>query len=86
MEQDSGLTKAVIAMRQGLSRARVTQLMNLLELPKQIQKDLQRPPAPLDIHSFSERCLRQILACDDLESQLSKWQEMIRKAQILVQQ
>ena len=41
MERDSGITKAKIAAREGISRARVTQLMNLLELPEEIQKDLQ---------------------------------------------
>ena len=84
MECDSGITKARIAAREGLSRARVTQLMNLLELPEEIQKDLQNPPAPLDIHSFGERRLRQIVACGDREAQLCRWQEMVRECQILV--
>ena len=52
--------------------------MNLLELPKEIQEDLQKPPAPLEIFSFSERRLRQILACGNEESQMSRWGELIR--------
>ena len=33
----------------------VAQVMNLLQLPAEIQAGLLRPPAPLKIHSFSER-------------------------------
>lgn len=84
IERDTSITKSKIAAREGLSRARVTQLMNLLELPEEIQKDLQNPTAPLDIHSFGERRLRQIVACGDRETQLHRWQELIRECQILV--
>ena len=84
MEHDFEITQAKIAAREGLSRARVTQLMNLLELPEEIQRDLQTPPAPLEIYSFSERCLRQIVACGNRELQLRRWRELVRECQILV--
>jgi hypothetical protein len=84
MSRDSGITKAKIATREGISRARVTQLLNLLKLPEEIQEDLKHPPVPLEIFSFSERCLRQIVACGDRESQLRTWQELVRECQILV--
>ena len=84
MDHDSGITKAKIAVREGISRARVTQLMNLLELPEEIQRDLRTPPAPLEIYSFSERRLRQLLTCGNRESQLRRWQELVRECQILV--
>jgi hypothetical protein len=84
MDRDSGITKAKIAARTGLSRARVTQLMNLLELPEEVQEGLRNPPVPLEIFSFSERCLRQIVACGDREAQLRRWQELVRECQILV--
>ena len=58
MDFDSRITKAKIAVRERISRARVTQLMNLLELPEEIQEGLQNPPVPLEIHSFTERDLR----------------------------
>lgn len=70
MERGSGITKANISTREGISRARVTQLMNILDLPEEIQSDLQNPPSPLEISSFSEGCLRQIVACGDREAQL----------------
>jgi ParB-like chromosome segregation protein Spo0J len=84
MEHDFEITQARIAAREGLSRARVTQLMNLLELPEEIQRDLQIPPPPLEIYSFSERRLRQLLTCGNRESQLRRWQELVRECQILV--
>jgi hypothetical protein len=84
MDRDSGITKARIAAREGISRARVTQLMNLLELPEEIQEGLKHPPVPLEISSLSERCLRQIVACGDRESQLSMWQELVGERQDLV--
>lgn len=77
MEHDFEITQAKIAARKDLSRARVTQLMNLLEFPEEIQRDLQTPPAPLEIYSFSERCLRQIVACGNRELQLRKWRELV---------
>jgi hypothetical protein len=84
MEWTSRITKAKIAAREGLSRARVTQLMNLLDLPNEVQEDLQNPPAALEISCFSERRLRQIVACGDRESQLRRWQELVQEGQILV--
>jgi hypothetical protein len=84
MEWDSRITKAKIAAREGLSRARVTQLMNLLDLPTEVQEDLQNPPAALGISCFSERRLRQIVACGNRELQLRRWQELVQECQILV--
>ena len=86
MGRDPRLTKAKIAAREGLSRARVTQVMNLLALPREIQNELQHPPIPLEIHSFRERSLRRILACGDPQSQLRRWQELVREHRILVRE
>jgi hypothetical protein len=85
MEHDSETTQAKIAAREGISRARVTQVMNLLELPEAIQETLQSPPAPLEIYSFSERCLRRIVACGDVETQLRRWEELVHEPRILAQ-
>jgi hypothetical protein len=49
LAQDKKLTKVKIAAREGLSRARVTQIMNLLDLPANIQNELRHPPEPLNI-------------------------------------
>ena len=63
MRDDTALSKAKLAAREGLSRARVTQIMALLDLPKEIQSGLLNPPPPLKIHNFSERSLRVIVSC-----------------------
>ena len=79
IDADGGLTQANIAAREGISRARVTQVMNLLRLPGAIQEEVQCPPAPLEIHSFSERRLRGVQACADEESQFRQWRKLIQE-------
>ncbi|MCX6922831.1 MAG: hypothetical protein NT154_06405 [Verrucomicrobia bacterium] len=79
MEQDAKLNKARIAVREGISRARVTQFMNLLQLPAEIQAGLLRPPAPLEIHSFSERSLRVLVSYKDEEIQSCHWGQLVQK-------
>jgi hypothetical protein len=82
LERGTGLTKAKIAAREGISRARVTQVMNLLQLPDDIQAGLLTPPAPLEIHSFSERSLRVLVACGDEEIQSSRWRNLVQELTI----
>jgi hypothetical protein len=69
---------AEIAAREGISRARVTQIMNLLRLPPEIQDELQPPPAPLEIHAFSERRLRSLLSLRDRETQVDQWRHWVQ--------
>ena len=76
---DSKLNQARIAAREGLSRARVTQIMNLLQLPGQVQSELQNLPPPLKIHSISERHLRRLLSIEDDEVRLCDWLELLQK-------
>jgi ParB-like chromosome segregation protein Spo0J len=76
---DSQLTKSGIAKREGLSRARVTQIMNLLLLPELIQQELQNPPPPLKIDLFHEHRLRVLLAQNDKVRQLHDWQQWIEE-------
>jgi hypothetical protein len=84
MEGDGTLTQARIAARAGISRARVTQIMNLLALPVEIQDFLLNPPAPLQMSDFSERSLRQIVAVGDPGFQLRQWRERVAEYQNLV--
>ena len=79
MEQDAKFNKARIATREGISRARVTQVMNLLQLPTEIQAGLLRPPAPLEMQSFSERRLRVLVSCGDEETQTARWRELVQE-------
>jgi hypothetical protein len=79
MEHDTGLNKARIAAREAISRASVTQVMNLLQLPAEIQASLLRPPARLYIHSFSERRLRALVSFGDKETQTARWRELVQE-------
>jgi hypothetical protein len=47
-----------IAKKEGLTRARVTQIMNLLKLPAEMQEFLLKLDGPKEIREFSERKLR----------------------------
>jgi hypothetical protein len=51
-----------IARKEGLSRTRVTQIMNLLKLPAKVQKFLVDLNNPKEIRRHSERKLRQSLS------------------------
>jgi len=78
LEEDPRLTKARIAASEGLSRARVTQLMNLLNLPEDMQQIVLNPLAPLENQVFTERNLRAVASCPDRKTQVSRWQELIQ--------
>jgi hypothetical protein len=73
------LKQSNIAAKEGISRARVTQVMHLLELPAAIQQELQSIAAPLTIHAFSERRLRSLLEEDGQQAQLHRWREMVQQ-------
>jgi len=52
---------AQIAKFEGLTRARVTQIMNLLKLPNDVKKFLVSLKDPIEIQRHSERRLRKHL-------------------------
>lgn len=70
---------AKIAAREGFSRARVTQIMNLLELPQEIQTGLLNPPARLNIHVFTERKLRNLASLAEPDKQKVTWRKWVRE-------
>jgi len=47
-----------IARKEGLTRARVTQIINLLKLPADLQEFLFKLDDPKEIREYSERRLR----------------------------
>jgi hypothetical protein len=77
--ESPGLKRTEIARKTGVSRARVTQIMNLLRLPNYIQEFLSSPPAPLTLASFSERSLRRVLAIADEAEQACVWEELLHE-------
>ncbi len=72
INDDPTLNKAKIAAREGISRARVSQIMDLLKLPAEVQERLLRPPGPLKIYSFPERRLRLLVRCGSEEAQIRR--------------
>lgn len=62
LEKDSSLTKAEIARKEGLTRARVTQVFHLLELPTEVQAHLKKLTSPDEIRHYSIRKLLHIVA------------------------
>lgn len=67
------------ARRLGLTRARVTQLMNLLLLAPTIQEAiLDLPLVTAGRDPISERRLRPIVAVPDWNQQLELWKEVAR--------
>ncbi len=60
---DKGKVKnqAELAKTKGISRARVTQILNLLKLDKTIIENLKQIGDPMDKKVISERALRKII-------------------------
>jgi hypothetical protein len=60
---DSGeaKTKAELARIKSISRARVTQILNLLKLEKNIIDNLEQFGDPMEIKLISERKLRKVI-------------------------
>ncbi|MFC1715298.1 hypothetical protein ACFL6S_16635 [Candidatus Poribacteria bacterium] len=79
---ENGKTKADIARMMGSSRARVTQIMSLLELHPDIQKYLNDTKNDLDAKLLTERKLRGIAAIRSSEDQLATFHELISPNQI----
>jgi len=71
---------AKIAANHGLSRARVTQIMNLLQLPRHILRTLSQATAPDEIRCYTERKLRQLLLLQTEAEKLHTFEVMQQKS------
>jgi hypothetical protein len=58
---NTALSRAILARREGVSRARVTQIMHLLELPQEIQDHLLHLNDKRDSSVLTERKLQNIV-------------------------
>ncbi len=72
--------RAEIAQHCGLSRARVTQVMSLLQLSDEIQEHAMALP-PGEQRIYSGRRLHEIVALTDESTQLAALDELRRTAQ-----
>jgi hypothetical protein len=70
--------QAELAKREGLTRTRMTQILNLLKLAPEIQKYLKDLKDETEIRFFTERRLRQIVRIKAYKTQMKKFQELKR--------
>ena len=75
---DDGMTRTQVAELAGVSRPRVTQVMNLLNLHPRIQEYLADAENNPDSELFTERKLREVAGMDDRTQQLRAFRELIQ--------
>jgi hypothetical protein len=65
-----------IARREGITRARVTQVMGLLRLAPEIRQHILSMPDAVRRPAITERALRPIAQLEDLADQKAEFQEL----------
>jgi hypothetical protein len=70
-------TQADLAREMGVSRVRVTQVMNLLRLSPEVQERLLRLEDQKAIRFFSERRLRPLVQIEDPLQQVGRFKKML---------
>ena len=76
---DEVATQAALARREGLTRARVTQILGLLRLAPAIQHHILAMPTTVGRPTISERVLRSITMFDDQQQQLHAFADILSK-------
>ena len=71
--------QAAIARREGVTRARVTQILGLLRLAPEIQRHILSMPKTVGCSMISERVLRSITMFDDQQQQLQPFADILSK-------
>ena len=71
--------KAEIARIEGVSRARVTQILNLINLAPEIKNYLNFTADQNDLKILTERRLRKIAKINNHQLQIEKFQELLQK-------
>gem|GEM_PF-1467911 len=80
LANDKSLTMAKIARSHGFTRARVTQIMNLRHLPKEILDRFRRLNTPEELRPFSERKLRRLLSLGTVAEQIQEFAKLQKAA------
>ncbi|MDP2938511.1 MAG: hypothetical protein Q8O13_00280 [Candidatus Omnitrophota bacterium] len=71
------VSKTQVAMRFGVSRARICQVMNLLDLDDTIKKYLMSIQDAKENNYFTERRLRQVAIIKDKEGQIREFDKLV---------
>lgn len=74
-------TQAAIARCEGITRARVTQVMAMLRLAPEIQERILTMPDSVGRPMISERALRPIAALENPAAQKARFRDLIQHAQ-----
>ena len=75
-------TKAGLARKLRISKARLTQIMNLLKLAPEIRAYLKDLNDPSPINYFNEKRLRPIASIKDKQKQLTEFADLKRKFEV----
>jgi len=70
-------TQAEIAQREGITRARVTQVMSLLRLAREIQEHVLSLPDTVRRPAITERALRPIAQLQEVNEQRARFEELV---------
>ena len=79
LKDPSVTSKAEVARRIGVSRARVCQVLKLLDLDEKILEYLKKTSHTERVYCISERRLRPIAAVKDREQQIRMFNKIIRE-------
>jgi transcriptional regulator with XRE-family HTH domain len=78
LENDPSVTtRADLAREMGVSRARITQIMNLLRLDSEVKKRLLKLEDQRAIRFFGERRLRPLIQIEDPRRQMRELERML---------
>jgi len=80
LESGEAANQAAIARREGITRARVTQVMGLLSLSPDIQHHILSMPNTVRRPVISERALRPIAQLQDLKHQTARFKDLVELA------
>ena len=76
LESGEVRNQAEIAQREGITRARVTQVMAMLRLAPEIQRHILAMPKTVQQPAITERALRPVVQMEDPTDQTARFQEV----------
>jgi len=79
LESGEASNQAAIARQEGITRARVTQVMGLLRLAPEIQEHVLSLPDMVRRPAITERALRPIAQIEEPKDQRARFQELVER-------